>query len=222
MKLTFKNKFTEAGDVVSFVFSAPRGTTWQAGQYIRLELKKGEWIDERYFTVASAPYEKQIQITTRLTGSEFKNQLNQLRPEDSATAYGPDGDFTWRETDRPRAMIAAGIGITPFHAILKQRYRDGLSMAVTLLYFNRDAEIPFQAEIDHWQLEHPEFNVAYLTEQRVSPRLISQHLPRLAESLIYLSGPEPVVEEVGEKLIRQHSLQPDQMIRDYFPGYTTI
>lgn len=219
MKLIFKNKFTEASNAVSYVFKCPRGTTWQAGQYIRLELKDNDWADEHYFTIASAPYEKQIQITTRLTGSRFKNQLNSLQPGDAVTAYGPEGDFVWQNTNTPKVMIALGIGITPFHAILKQRAHEGLSLAVTLLYFNRDDEIPFRAEIDRWQQEHPEFNAAYLNRQRVSPALIAKHLPQLSDSLIYISGPEPVVETVGSQLLNEYPIKQGQLRRDYFPGY---
>jgi ferredoxin-NADP reductase len=222
MKVTFKSKFTEAGNVVTFMFTPEKEVAWQAGQYMHYHLEiEGGRKDDHYFTIASAPYEKDLQISTRLTGSPFKNALNELTPGDQIIAHGPIGDFIWEDASRPKLMIAGGIGVTPFHSIFKQRSHDGQSMAATLLYATRDKEIPFKAEFDRWSAEHPEFSVAYLVGEPLTANLIKKHAPKLEECLVYLSGPEPMVEKIGTDLMKNQGVPKKQLRQDWFPGYTS-
>jgi ferredoxin-NADP reductase len=221
MKVTFKSKYTEAGNVVTFLFSPEKEVSWQAGQYMHYHLEvEGGRKDDHYFTISSAPYEKDLQISTRLTGSPFKNALDKLKVGDEITAHGPTGDFVWEDTGKPRLMVAGGIGVTPFHSIFKQRAHDGQSMAATLLYATRDEEIPFKAELDRWQVEHPEFSAAYLVGKPLTDKLIKKHAPNLQECLVYLSGPEPMVDEIGNALMKDQGLPKKQLRQDWFPGYT--
>jgi ferredoxin-NADP reductase len=221
MQVTFKSKFTEAGNAVTFLFTPEQETTWTAGQYMHYELTLDSGRkDDRYFTIASAPYEKDLQITTRVTDSDFKQKLNRLEPGDTMTANGPTGDFVWTDTDMPRLLVAGGIGVTPFHSMLKERARQGQSMAATLLYATRDEEIPFRAEMDRWAAEHPEFSVAYLVGEKLTAELIKKHAPNLEECLVYLSGPEPMVDAIGGDLVKEQSLPKEQLKQDWFPGYT--
>lgn len=221
MKVAFKSKFTEAGNAVTFMFTPEEEVSWVAGQYMHYELEVAEGRkDDHYFTIASAPYEKDLQITTRVTDSPFKQALTKLQPGDKITANGPTGDFTWEDIDMPKLLVAGGIGVTPFHSILKERAHTGLSMAATLLYATRDDDIPFRAEIDRWDAEHPEFNVAYLIGEPLTADLIGKHAPELKEHIVYVSGPEPMVETIGNSLMNDYSLPKKQLKQDWFPGYT--
>src|SRR5690606_35964973 len=69
IKLTLKSVRPEAGNVKTFVFSPESEVSWKAGQYMHYVLPQAEADDrgeERWFTISSAPHEKDLQITTRI------------------------------------------------------------------------------------------------------------------------------------------------------------
>lgn len=222
MKATFKKKFTEAGNAVSFIFTPNETVQWSAGQYTEWTIKdkNGEPL-EHYFTISSAPYEGYLKVTTRLTGSKFKNTLNDLQPGDEITITEPRGKFAWEDSDLPRIFVAFGIGVTPYHSIVKQRAHEEASIGATLLYFNRNDEIPFKAEFDKWQNEHPEFEVAYIVEGNTTYGSLVKHIGKenLQNSLIYLSGPEDFIGELSDQLQEKDNVPKANLRHDWFQGY---
>ena len=96
MKLSLVTKRPETGDVMSFMFRSDTPLSWQAGQFLHYTLPHPD-ADERritrYFTIASAPFEKHVMLTTRFASersSSFKRALRQL-PLGSAVEVGePD------------------------------------------------------------------------------------------------------------------------------------
>jgi ferredoxin-NADP reductase len=112
MKLRFKETRVEAGDVRSYIFAPEEPLEWIAGQSIRLELPRPTYgVDDRRFTIASAPCEKDIAIATRKGISTFKQTLASVKPGDIVNAYAIEGEFVWGPEERPRLLIAGGIGI---------------------------------------------------------------------------------------------------------------
>jgi ferredoxin-NADP reductase len=220
VKVIFKKKFTESGNAVSFILEPEKPVDWEAGQYTSYELPGlPPSNDERTFTISSAPYEGHFQITTRITDSAFKQRLNTLEPGTEIEADQVGGDFTWVDTDRPIIFVAGGIGVTPYHSILKQRVHDNKPLSVTLLYATRDDKIVFKAELDKLASTHPEFGLHYVTGERLNADKMKVLAPKLSQSLIYLSGPEPMVDEFEQQLTA-FGIAKDQLKQDWFPGYT--
>ena len=99
MKLILVAKRPETEDVMSFLFRSDAPLKWQAGQFLHYSLPHPDVDDRgitRYFTIASAPFEGHVMLTTRFAGkrsSSFKRALRQL-PVGAAVDVGePDGDF---------------------------------------------------------------------------------------------------------------------------------
>ncbi len=223
MKLTLTNKTPLIDNVWAFVFEADEEMDYTAGQYVRVQLDHDNPDDEgpkRFFTNSAPPYEGVVQITTRLTGSTFKNALADLSVgDDSLQLIQPhEGEFVWQDTDRPIVFVAAGIGVTPYYSILLQRVREGKRIPATLLYNGRSELLPWRNEFAALAESNPEFNVQYQIGERVTPETLKEQFPNLHESLVYLSGPEPMVEEVGEGL-KKNGLLEDQLMQDWFPNY---
>lgn len=216
MKLRFLHKQAESNDVASFAFAAVEPVSWIAGQSIRLELPIGYDTEERRFTISSAPYEQRIVVTTRLSESRFKQALDALEAGAVIDAYAIEGDFTWLESQRPRIFIAAGLGITPFIALLKQRDYTGQPLMVSLLYADR-RQLIFGEQLHALAARHPEFHMSLLPDQHLSLAAILDHFPALHESLVYLAGPSSVVDELGAQLIAE-GLPEEQLKRDWFTG----
>lgn len=222
MILILQSKFPENDNVVSFRF-VPRDNEqflWQAGQYMRFYLHADGNTIDHWFTIASAPYEKEMMITTRIRNTPFKLALNNLKIGESIEAFSLSGDFVWQDSDHETIYIATGIGITSFHSILKERSHYGLPIPVKLLYATTDKAIIYRAELDKLARDHPELEIYYITNERISLEVIKQKAPHFKNSLIYVSGPEGMVDAISQQLqlagVQDHNLK-----RDRFSGYST-
>jgi ferredoxin-NADP reductase len=177
---------------------------------------------ERWFTVASAPFEGEVMITTRLTapkGSTFKSALQALKIGDTIQADGPEGDFVVGDQSAPYVFIAGGIGITPFHSILKEADRAGVKLKATLIYGNRDKNIVFKDELDAFASRNPGLAVHYLVDpERINEESVKKLVPDLSVPLFYVSGPEPMVKAIAE-MLEKIGVPKERLKLDDFPGY---
>src|ERR1035437_7509657 len=170
MKLNLIRRKMEAPGVESFVFDPTEPLTWKAGQFFHFVLhheptdNRGS---DRWFTVASAPFEKEVMITTRLTsekGSTFKAALGALKVGESIEISDIDGDFIVDDPTQEYVFIAGGIGITPFHSILKEADRAEIKLHATLLYANRDYNIPYKEALEKFAENNPNFVIHYVMD----------------------------------------------------------
>lgn len=209
--------YDEIGNIRTFVFEA-NGETWQAGQYQTWELEQVEGDDKakrRFFTIAAAPSEGEFHISTRVSDSPFKQALNALRPGDAIETRNIEGDFVW-DADEPVVLVAGGIGVTPYRSILHERAARGKALDAHLLYFGRDENFAFRAEFDQLVEAHPELKIDYIVGESISADSILAHAPEATAKTTYLSGPEAMVDAIGEELqARGVALK-----QDWFPGYT--
>jgi len=217
-ELKLVSSHDEVGNVRTFIFETG-GATWLAGQYQTYVLRQaGDNKDDnqRFFTIAAAPSEGEIHISTRVTESKFKQALNALHPGDTVEAHGIEGDFTWEDvSDTPVVLVAGGIGVTPYRSMLLERHAQGKPLSATLVYFTRDDAIPFRAEFDSLVAQHPELKIDYVIGEAISADSILQHAPQTQSQVTYLSGPEAMVDSVGEDLQKRGV----NLKQDWFPGY---
>ena len=223
MILTLQNKEHLADNIWAFRFTTSKPLKYTAGQFVRVELPHDTPDDEgimRWFTNSAAPFQGILQITTRLTDSSFKQALGKL--EIGSTDLGlidlPEGDFTWDDSAKSKIFIAGGIGITPYYSILKQRAHDKQALDVMLLYNGRSDEVPFRDEFKTWAQEDSHFIYKEMFGEKLSAYEIMRTIPKFYESLVYLSGPEPMVETIGSDL-KNNGLSDKQLKQDYFPNY---
>lgn len=223
VRLSLSEKQQVAGNAWSFRFTPSQPLTWRAGQYIWVELPHEHPDAEgtrRWFTISSAPYEQIVQITTRITDSSFKQALQALpMGGELELLEKPDGDFVWQDSPLPLVFVAGGIGITAFHSILKQRIHDNLPLTVTLVYGNRDTDIPFKDELEQWATDNPQFKIHYATGMPLTTESLLEIEPNLNQSLVYISGPEPMVKALGDTLMHQ-GLPQSQLRLDALPHYS--
>lgn len=221
--LRLKEKEQLVDNVWAFRFEPSAPLTWTAGQFVRVELLHDNPDAEgtkRWFTVSSAPYEGILQITTRVTDSTFKQALSNLSLGDGLHLLErPEGDFVWEDSDKPLIFVAGGIGVTPFRSILKQRAHDDLPLDVTLIYGNRTDAIVFKNEFDDYAARNQEFKAKYVIGEPLTAAKLAELEPELNSSLVYVSGPEPMVAALGDELTAM-GLPKAQLRQDSFPNYT--
>jgi ferredoxin-NADP reductase len=214
----------ETSDSISFIFDPPSSLHWKAGQYLHYILEHPHPDDrgvERYFSIASAPHEKQVMLTTRFAakGSSFKNALKNLRMGDVVKADGLDGDFVVDNSEQDRVFVAGGIGVTPYRAILLDLDHRHQPINGVLLYANRNDEFPYKNELEALQKKHPRFHIEYfVSPRRIDEAVIRRTMQSLKDPLVYVSGPEPMVESF-DSMLKKMGVPESKIKNDFFPGY---
>ena len=126
-------------DVATFRFERPEGYEYRAGQWLRLTLQTAEGPETKTFTHSSAPADPELEITTRLSGSPFKQALAGLAEGDPVTIAGPGGRLTLPEGESRIAFLVGGVGVTPARSLLRDADQRGLRFDDALVIFgNRD------------------------------------------------------------------------------------
>ncbi len=227
MKLILVTRQAEAPDVESFVFRAEEPVAWKAGQFFHYVLHHEPTDDrgsDRWFTVAAAPSERTPIITTRSAGekgSSFKKALFAMKPGDAIEVSACEGDFTFDEgsPDARHVFIAGGIGITPFRAILKDLDDHNATPRITLIYANRDANAAYREELEKFAAKNPHMEIVYvIAPDRIDVPKIASIAGDLKEPIFYVSGPEPMVEDLGSALSAA-GVPAAHLKQDWFPGY---
>ena len=223
MKLTLVEKHQETDGVKTFIFNPDTHIDWQPGQYMHYVLNHDNPDDrgtERWFTIASAPYEKHIQITTRFDGeqeSSFKQALDALEPGGTIEADGPKGSFTLQPGGITHVFIAGGIGITPYRSMLAQFAHQGKMPRIELLYANRDDNYVFGEELEKLSGAYPSFKLRKFTDKRIEEADLRNYFAD-KNVIFYLSGPRGMV-EAYEHLLDDLGFDKQSVMTDYFPGY---
>lgn len=231
MVFTLIRTHKENYNVQTFWFKPARRFGYTAGQFIEMYLPHDNPDDrgiKRWFTLSSSPTEDLVSISTKFAGdtaSSFKKTLFSLKIGAEIKIVEPMGDFVLpKDTSIPLIFVAGGMGITPFRSIIKWLSDTKENRKITLLYTANSAPdfifielfksygitlIQMVAEPgSNWKGEIGRLTAEKILEVTGTP----------VGKLIYVSGPEPMVETL-EKDLHQHGVSKDQLVLDFFPGY---
>ncbi|MDY0087467.1 MAG: FAD-dependent oxidoreductase [Coriobacteriia bacterium] len=188
-------------DVLSVRLERPEGYTFVAGQYLTLTVETAEGEQTKPFSHSSATGDPHLEITTRLSGSAFKNALAALKPGDRVRFSGPAGRLTL-PVDEPRiAFLIGGVGITPVISML--RSQDPARASGEVLFFgNREPGcIPFAQEI--FELEGAGLTAVHVVEAAgegwsgetgfITPEVVRHHIDTAEDWLFIVAGPPVMV-----------------------------
>ncbi|MCA9379466.1 hypothetical protein KC640_03490, partial [Candidatus Dojkabacteria bacterium] len=184
----------------------------QPGQFLYIQTKR--FGETHPFTISHLDNQTgELSITAKSAGY-FTQQLHKLKAGDRVFITGPYGVFT-REaytTKRQIALVAGGIGITPFLQII-ERLHGGWDQQITLFYGNRTiGDIAFGDYLNDLVQEYPEqlklVNVLsgepdYEGETGfVSLELIQRYLTEQTNSYEYfVCGPQVMMDKVSSALL---------------------
>lgn len=228
MLLKLIDRKQEASNVFSFYFEPQEKILWAAGQFLVYKLKH-KYPDlrgiQRFFTISSAPFENHIAITMHFNKdnpSTFKKSLNDMKIGDKIEAKGPDGDFVINRPEKEYVFIAGGIGITPFRSIILDLVQKNQPLNITLLYANKTDEFPFKEELEKISSKNPSFKIYYVISPRhIDKELIKEKIEDIQSKIFYVSGPEKMVEDLGE-MLKEIGIKKENIMQDYFSGYEYI
>lgn len=214
-----KNKQELAQGTMAFYFEKPAGFEYKASQHINVTLVDPPETDDegntRVFSLASAPYEKELMIATRIRDTAFKKIIKNIVPGAEVEIYGPAGNFILHsDASSPTVFLAGGIGITPFYSMIKQAFHDKLSHRFYLFYSNRRSEdTAFLDELLKMEKDHKNFTfIGTMTETESSKLswsgetgyidlgMIKKYINNMKSSVYYIAGPPPMTAAMQEML----------------------
>lgn len=218
-ELVFLEYRKESKDVYTFVFEKGDDWTWKAGQHGLLTVThKKIKTPTKPFTLASAPSENVVKITTSITDnpSDFKKALLELKPGTKMTIAGPLGSFNLTD-NKPTLLISGGIGITPFRSILKQIEAEGngAGKQIHLLYMDSNKEYIYKDELD----AIPNVTVTYLESRDDLHREIETFTNSYKDNGNYfIAGPKAMVDSISTHL-QNNNISKRNIKKDAFYGY---
>ncbi|PPA71093.1 FAD-dependent oxidoreductase [Jeotgalibacillus proteolyticus] len=221
-ELPLVEQYKESDDVYTFLFEKEEDMTWEAGQHGLFTITHKKIKDNtRPFTVASAPSENVVRITSRIgeNPSEFKKALLELKPGMKLKIAGPVGSF-YVTDNLPALLVAGGIGITPFRSILKQMEADGTlaDRQIELLYMDSEKSYVFKEELDALAANFP-INVLYLESRDALNEKINKYADlHLNTSNYFIAGPKSMVDSITADL-KNKNISRGNIKKDAFYGY---
>jgi ferredoxin-NADP reductase len=231
VKLVGREEVAEG--TMAFHLEKPVGFNFKAGQFISLRLIDPPETDAegntRVFSIASAPYEGGLMIATRMRDTAFKRTMKALPLGVEVQMQGPFGSLTLDDQDtRPAALIAGGIGITPFRSIVFQASHH----RIFLFYSNRRPEdAAFINELQALEKTNSNFKlVATMTGDGESVKrwtgergvidkaMLAKVIKQVTEPKYYVAGPPRMVSSM-KSLLQSLGVENDQIHVEQFAGY---
>ena len=131
---------------------------YRAGQNVDVEVPELKYPDpagnKRTFTIANAPGYGAFMVATRARGSGLKQTLVEAPLGLELAVDGPYGSFTLPQKPSEIVMLAGGVGITPFRAMVEDTLERSLDHTLSLIHSNRTPEeAPFLEELIRWGVE---------------------------------------------------------------------
>lgn len=187
----------------------------------------------RTFSIASAPFDGDLMIATRMRDTAFKRVLRKAELGLKVKVEGPSGSFVLhRNAEKAAVFLAGGIGITPFLSIIRHAGHDKLPHRLYLFDSNRRPEdAPFLELLSDAQKQNPNFHlIATMTEMDKSKRewkgetgfidkaMLMKHLPALQGPIYYLAGPPGMVTAM-RAMLTEAGADEDDIRTEEFAGY---
>ena len=194
-------------NVKRFVFERPKGYNFISGQATEVSINKPEWKDERRpFTFTGLNDSKHLEFVIKLYSSHggVTNELNKLKVGDELIIRDVWGAISYKGKG---VFIAAGAGVTPFIAILRQLYKDNLIEGNQLIFSNKTShDIILKEELEK-MLGANFINV--LTEENIpgihNKRIDKEYLKEIIKNFnqhFYVCGSEKFTESIQGALVQ--------------------
>jgi glycine betaine catabolism B len=217
----------ETSDVKTVVFEKPEGFDFKPGQYILMELclvENDPRGNKRPFTISSSPTENFLMVSTKISKSAFKKKFDSLKKGDTVKINGPLGSFVLQDS-RKHAMLAGGIGVTPFRSMLKYSYDKKTRDQITVLYSNKSPdEIAFKEDMENMKTEKirivktitGEFDGWNGKKGRIDENIIKDYCE--LDSVFYICGPPGFVDAL-KSVLENMNIRKDKIKIEKFSGY---
>jgi ferredoxin-NADP reductase len=237
-KTKLKSRQEIAAGAMAFHFEKPEGFAYKAGQFADYTLINPPETDAegntRGFSLASAPYEDDLMLATRMRDTAFKRVLKNMELGTELTLDAPYGSFTLHNnTQIPAVFLTGGIGVTPVRSIVLQAVHDNVPHRIVVFDSNRRPEdAAFLDELMEPQKQNPNYTfVGTMTKMEKSSRewrgeigyinkaMLLKYVGDLTLPIYYVDGPPAMVNAMRETL-GEAGVDDDHIRTEEFSGYS--
>lgn len=231
---TLLEKIPWSPDTVTYRFSRPPEYRFEAGQFFRLTIPSPSGPLTHYFSHCDSPAEGRVELTTRLTGSDYKKALDALPLGAEVQFEGPMGRFLFKYEAPKIAFLTGGIGITPIRSILRHLVDTGgegrtEGQELVLFYGSMTEEgIPYKNELDEFARTISGLRVLHVITKPseswqgytgfITADIVRAELGDPREWTYYIVGPPPMITAM-EKVMEQLGIPESQRLIEGFAGY---
>ena len=235
--LILRRRETVAERTTAFHFDKPSGFHFKSGQTLDLTLINPPQTDDegntRTFSITSAPHDNEVVVATRMRDTAFKRVLGSMPIGATVQAEGPFGSFTLHNNAaKPAVFLAGGIGITPFHSMIRDAAARTLPHHLYLFYSNnRPEDAAFLDELAGLALGSAWFHfIPTMTDMAkssrpwdgetgfIGDRMLRTHLTDLQGPIYYVAGPPAMVAAMHDTLVKA-GVDEDDVRAEEFAGY---
>ena len=199
----------ETHEIKTFRFARPEGFEFAAGQFVAVRLLIDGKPHVRCYSISSAPHTRGcIEISVRRQGLVSGTLHATIRPGSVLNVRRPAGHFVYPAGDeRPLALIAGGVGITPLLSMLRHATESDPTRPVTLLYSARsERDVAFHNVLRVVAERHPSVRVAITLTRpdgdtrlrcgRLDASMVRQYVTAPAHTIFCLCGPGPMIADM--------------------------
>lgn len=228
MVVEFLRKEKVGENLYSYYFSKPIHFNYLAGQYVQIQYHHDNADDrgtKRWFTLSSSPLDNYLKITTKhsLKSSSFKEALFKPTPAKQLKISPAYGDFVLPKNQKQKLVfLVGGIGITPVLSILSTLLKENnknYNIDIVYLVSNLKEKISLDIYKPYINkltiIDTSKLNSLYTSQELIN--YLKQN--KIDQYLIYISGPEKMVENLTEGLIKL-KVPKHKIISDYFENYS--
>lgn len=226
-------KITRTPTVVSFRFKTEDKVDFLPGQFLKVLFdpnNKGNSQLNKYLSFSSSPMKDYIEVTKRLSESDFSKKLENLNIDDAVFFQGPMGRCVFTQEYEKIGFLVGGIGITPVISVVEYIVDKNLNTDVVLFYSNRNPEeTAFKEELDFWQKKKNNIKVIYIITDcaiqdseciygNINKDIVTEKAGDIKERSFFIFGPPKMVTAM-ENLCIDSGCRKEEIIIERFMGY---
>ena len=217
----------------SFRFEKPDGFSFLPGQFLQVifdeEDRKNKDLN-KYLSFSNAPHENYLEVTKRISDSDFSSRLCFLKKGDKVLLKAPMGNCVYNSEMTRIAFLIGGIGITPVVSIIDHIVHNQINTDIVLIYSNRtEDDVPFKEKFDKYSVGHNNFKVLYTVTSCqpqdekcfsgfITKELLDHHITDFNERIIFIFGVPSMVASMRE-ICGGCSCSKDKIKFENFMGY---
>ena len=219
----------EARDIKTFRLARPDGFEFLPGQFLAVRVLVDGKPHVRCYSISSPPDTRgYLEISVRRQGLVSTMLHASTRTGSRLSINPPAGRFVYPSSDdRPLALVAGGIGITPLLSMLRHALAADPTRPVALFYSARNREsLAFLSELRVIAERHPQVRIGITLSDdanapapwrrgRIDGPLIRQFVAHPAHTIFCVCGPDPMMAAMQE-LLRSEGVPAEQIRSEHF------
>jgi len=230
-KLIERIKRTDS--VESFRFSTEEKIDFMPGQFLQVVLDRQDRSNKalnKYLSFSSGPQKDYIEVTKKLTDSEFSNRLKNLRQGEEVLFKAPMGKCIFKDEYNQVGFLVGGIGITPVISILEHIADNKIDTDVCLFYSNwTKKDIAFKEQLDAWSRDNGNIKVLHMVEScefdeegyfagRINEEFIKNRACDFEKRMCFIFGPPAMVNSMKDICLKL-DIPKERLLTESFIGY---